>query len=292
MTENPLPPSVRQPIVDFIVIGAMKSGTTTLHAWLSEHPEVAMASWKEPAFFSRDDRWGRGADWYESLFEMSSTEQLRGDASTSYTDPRRAAVAARRIHEMAPQGRLIYLVRDPIERARSHYRHQVQRGRERRKLIEALADPEALYLSQSRYWSCLEPYTTLFGREQLLVIRLEDLNGTSEEGWQSILDHIGLQPIRRPTLTRNVTAKKRRYTWVMRKLWESGMLSPARYLPKSLRRAGARLLLRRDPHYEALLVGSAGEIPAELTDPVWADIAKLERWLAYDGTLWPVRDGS
>ena len=274
---------LRRPVVDFLIIGSMKSGTTTLHRALAHQSEVAMSSWKEPSFFSRDDRWRRGLEWYNQLFPH---EGLRGEASTSYTSPRYAAVAAERIHRLAPNARLIYLLRHPIERARSHYRHQVQRRRESRPLVEALGDPRSLYMSQSSYWSCLEPYIERFPRQQILVVRLEDLTGSNDRAWRNVLSHIGLAPEPFPQEAWNVTASKRQYSGLLRWLWDRKIVTSSTRLPPSLGRLAMRLLTRSGPRYETLLAQSKLPLPAQLTYPVWRDIERLEDWLGLDYELW------
>ncbi len=278
-------PPADPPLVDFVVIGAMKSGTSTLHAWLDENPQVSMCSWKEPSFFSNEDRWERGVAWYAGLFPAADGAK-RGEASTSYTDPRFAAVAAERIAGLAPDARLIYLVRHPIDRSRSHYRHQVQRGREKRPLAEAFADIDALYLSQSQYWTCLQPYLERFPRDQILVVRLEDLVTESNAAWGSIQRHVGLSSRPRPTTVKNVTADKSQYTWLMRWLWERNLLPSTALIPKPLRGLGRRVLMRDDDAYDRLIQNSHDPVPEEMTAAVWADISNLEEWLGSTKPLW------
>ncbi len=273
-------------LVDFVIVGAMKSGTSTLHDWLGQNPALSMCSWKEPSFFSVEERWNRGVEWYEGLYQPVSDDLRRGEASTSYTDPRYADVAAERMAKLAPAARLIYLVRDPLDRARSHYRHQVQRGREKRPLLEALGDESALYLAQSKYWMCLQPYTERFPRDQILVIRLDDLTGGSEATWRSVQRHVGAPAQPRPTTVKNVTAEKSQYTWLMRWLWERDLLPSTSSIPKPLRDLGRKALTRDDGAYQRLIEGSQDPVPDAMVEGVWADIADLQQWLGSTGPLW------
>ncbi len=131
MVSPPAPPgphgtSSRLP--DFIVIGAAKSGTTTLHEWLHRQPEVYCSVLKEPRFFSRD--WGKGIDWYAGLFAGAATDQLIGEASTNYTDTNFSELAAERMSATIPCARLVYLLRHPVERLRSQYGHNWRRAAE------------------------------------------------------------------------------------------------------------------------------------------------------------------
>src|SRR3954469_1261824 len=98
----------------------MKAGTTTISGTLTAHSDVFMCTPKEPQFFTT--RWNRGLSWYESLFASAGDAHARGDGSTSYTDFPRKPEAAGRMAATVPDLKLVYVVRDPIARMRSHYR--------------------------------------------------------------------------------------------------------------------------------------------------------------------------
>lgn len=271
---------------DFIVIGAMKSGTTSLYTWLAQQPEVFLPATKEPNFFSRDEVWGRGAPWYSSLFAPAADDQVVGEASVSYTRPDRGEVAADRIWSLVPGARLIYLVRHPIDRIRSHYRHQVQRRRERRPFEEAIRDPQSQYVAQSLFYACLKPYVDRFPKDQICVVRMEDLSGDPPTAWLRVLQHLGLAPRPAPTTAYNVTGEKAGFTRGMLWLWDRGFHRPLTRLPRPFRTLGKRLLLRQDPQYLRLLEESARPVPEGLAEPVWEDIHRLEGWLELDTPLW------
>jgi hypothetical protein len=170
----------------FFIIGAAKAGTTSLHHYLDQHPQVQMSVIKEPNFFSgpangipypvgRVDR----LDEYEGLFDPAF--EVRGEASPSYTSfPRRRRVPES-IAELVPDARFIYLVRDPVARTVSQYQMLVAAGKERQSLRDALAgldrsDPHSFYLTcQSFYARQLELYLRRFSEEKILVIDQADL---------------------------------------------------------------------------------------------------------------------
>jgi Sulfotransferase family len=167
----------------FFIIGAAKAGTTSLHYYLDQHPEVQMSTVKEPHFFAGPENGipfppSRIADQgeYESLFDSSFP--ARGEASPSYTNfPRREGVPAR-IKQLVPDARLIYLVRNPIERTVSHYRHAVADGRETRPLNEALRDiakPDSYLACHSLYGRQLELYLQQFDGERVQVVEQTEL---------------------------------------------------------------------------------------------------------------------
>src|SRR4029079_2322923 len=107
---------IRDDLPTFIVIGAMKAGTTSLARYLGEHPDVFVCSPKEPQFFIESGTWDRGVAWYRELFAGGRDSIARGEASTDYSKLPRHGGVVDRIAEVAPEARIVYLVRDPIER--------------------------------------------------------------------------------------------------------------------------------------------------------------------------------
>ena len=195
---------------NLVVIGAMKCGTSALHRLLDRHPDVAMAPGKELNFFIGSERpvgddpgewwrhgqWHRGPEWYADQFDAEAP--VRGESSPGYTDPSHPEAAAR-MAALLPDVRLVYLVRDPFERAVSQWRHHVRDGTEPRPVAEALLDPGSQYVARSRYVERLAPYLARFGREQLLVVVQERLRAHPDREVRRILAHAGAAPERWPT---------------------------------------------------------------------------------------------
>lgn len=154
---------------DFIVIGAMKCATTTLHEQLARQPGVFMSHQKEPNFFSDDDCYHRGLAWYSSLFEPAGDGDLCGESSTHYaklpTYPRAVARMARDL----PHVKLIYVMRHPIDRLVSHYIHEVTTGRIRLSLSDAVERYSEL-IEYGRYAMQLQPYRDAFGPSRILPV--------------------------------------------------------------------------------------------------------------------------
>lgn len=267
---------------DFVIIGAMKSGTTSLFRWLGAQPEINVPSSKEPDFFSQDNRWERGIDWYRGLFAGLPPGSMSGEASTSYTDPVYAEKAAERMNNVVPGAALLFIVRHPVDRIRSHYRHQVQRGREKGSLQEALDAPGNGYLARSKYWTCLAPYAQRFSKSRLLVVRFEDLIGENPSGWNAAIRHLGMAPRPAPNSTENVSAQKQGYTKLMLRLWERGWLDRLSALPRPIRQLGKKLLTQDNLRYRARLDRSNEPIPRDMMSPVWDDIARLEEFVGRD----------
>src|SRR5262245_53029682 len=106
---------------NFFLIGAPKAATTSLALLLGKHPQICIAKGKEPHFFSDDHVFARGMSWYESLFAHGRTRPAIGDASTSYARSGIFPNTVHRIVEHAPNARIIYSVRHPIDRIESAY---------------------------------------------------------------------------------------------------------------------------------------------------------------------------
>lgn len=160
---------------NLIVIGAAKCGTTSLHEYLDEHPEIAMSREKDPHFFVDCKNCGRGLDWYRAQFDASAP--VRGESSPEYSAYPLYRGVAERIAHTVPAARLVYVVRDPLERVVSHYTHRTVNWPDMGTLQEALADPRLRewLVTPSRYWLQLEQYLEHFPPEQMLVVDTDDL---------------------------------------------------------------------------------------------------------------------
>ena len=159
---------------NFVLIGAMKAGTDSLWEYLRAHPQVFMSVPKEIDFFVKELSWDRGIPWYETHFAQAGAAKVVGEASTSYSKWPVHDGVPERLASVIPDVRLVYLVRQPIDRIESQYLHQRLLGLERRSIGEAvLFDPS--YLSFSRYNLQLRQYLDYFDRSQLLVLKSEDL---------------------------------------------------------------------------------------------------------------------
>jgi hypothetical protein len=182
----------RGALPNLIVIGGLKCGTTSLHHYLNLHPQIAMSRPKELNFFVAELNWGLGVDWYASHFDR--TAPVRGETSPHYTNLPRFAGVAERMAELIGEARLIYMVRDPIERILSHYLHNVSGGYESRSLEQALADPGSAYIARSRYAMQLGPYLNAFARERILIVANEDLASEREATVRAVFGFCGVDP--------------------------------------------------------------------------------------------------
>jgi Sulfotransferase domain len=175
---------------NLVVIGGLKCGTTSLHHYLNLHPAVEMSRPKELNFFVAELNWPLGAEWYASHF--SGAASIRGESSPHYTSRPRFEGVAERMRSVLGDARLVYMVRDPIDRMLSHYLHNAGGGYEHRTLADALADPESAYVSRSLYAFQLEPYLEHFGRERIEIVAREELKNTRAETMRRLFAFLGV----------------------------------------------------------------------------------------------------
>jgi hypothetical protein len=229
------------------VLGAAKCGTSALHYYLDLHPEVSASHPKELNFFIEEENWSKGVDWYRAHF--SARAPVRVESSTGYTAPWFSGVAER-MAALVPDARLIFMVRDPIDRMISHYLHYYLRGSERRPISEALADHESRYVLRSRYYAQLEPLLERFPRENIFVGAQEDLLTERRETMRAIYRFLGVDGSfwsRKMERLRNQTAGEGQGFVLadrIRRLPGSGL---AYRLPEELKWVGERLLYSRGP---------------------------------------------
>lgn len=204
--------------LDFLVIGAQRSGTTSLWRHLASHPQIYLPPSKEAPFFSHSQPFARGLPWYlGEFFADASPEALWGTVSPHYmmgspdTD---VPEIARRIRSQVPNVKLLAILRDPIERAQSHHRMVVHRGREQRSFDRAaheLLAPKMLkrarseppnvqpYLVQGEYGRILSVYLEHFPRERLHVFLTDHLRAEPAAALRSVFAFLGVEDSHQPS---------------------------------------------------------------------------------------------
>ncbi|HEV2746392.1 MAG TPA: sulfotransferase [Allosphingosinicella sp.] len=185
---------------DFLVIGAMKAGTTTLYYDLATHPDIFLPILKEPELLVRDLDLDQIRDEYAALFRSARPDQLKGEASTAYTKrPTHDGAAAKARALCGPNLKLIYMRRDPIERMLSQYQHERQRGTIACGFAEAIRRYPRL-LDYSRYDWQIAPWIEAFGPASLLQLELDDYAARRVETVQRVVRFIGADPARLPPI--------------------------------------------------------------------------------------------
>jgi Sulfotransferase family len=270
---------------NFVVIGAMKAGTTSLWEYLSDHPQVFMCLPKEPNFFL-EKTWERGRGWYESLFRDAGRAIAVGEASTSYARYPSHPGVPERMAALIPGARLVYVVRDPIERIRSQFQYMTDRGLERRPLARAVLE-NSDYVAYSRYAAQIDRYLEWFPREQLLVVTSEDLRDARRETVGRVFDFLGVDPSwASPGLDvdHNITARRepRQFAHGLRRL--TGYRKIARRVPSGIKPLYWGLAGRRRRSRNGL----PPDVRQELEHRLAGDVVRLRAFLGKDFHGWQI----
>jgi hypothetical protein len=283
----------------FLIIGAFKCATTSLHHYLVQHPQIQMPAMKETDFFSGPPNgfpYATGAkrierlDEYERLFDPAF--EARGEASPNYTSHPRRPGTPERIKEVIPDAKLIYLVRDPVARTLSHYHHRVSTEGERRSLREALgdfSDPYSLYTCPSFYAMQLEQYLRYFRQDQIVVIDQADLLADRQAMLRNIFTFLSVDgSFISPRFNEEVNTGKDRRTYSnFIILVRRAQASPLQRLPRSF-----RLAMR---HAVERVVSRPLEAPAldddlrlRLQELYVADVARLRQLTGQTFPTWSI----
>ena len=301
---------------NLFIIGAPKSGTTSLYEYLRGHPDVFMSPMKEPFYCSPDVVSGprrrqlrhvHDESAYLELFADARDERWLGEASTGYMV---SEAAAGLVNEFDPAARLIAMVRNPVEVVQALHDERVSHGVEDiADLAQALdADDDrraghglpkgssplgATYVDAGRFGEQLERWFAAFGRDRVHVIVFDDFAADTEASFQAVLRFLEIDPTYRPTSfeVHNPSHRMR-----------GGLVGSIRrsFVGRALRRVAGRLMgerratrLAREARHSRVARRSnvrqplAPEVRARLEDQLESDVARLSEMLDRDlGALW------
>jgi Sulfotransferase family len=189
---------------NLFLVGAPRCATTWLHESLATHPDIYMSRHKEPHYFADFEleprrmaffKVVRDEQAYARLFAGGTRCAVRGESSSSYLA---SAIAATRIARFSPDGRVVAILRDPVERAYSHYLTDVREGIEARSFLQAVRDElnapaswPAVYVQSGRYHAQVGRYLDLFGTRALVLV-FDDLAASPHQTLGSVLEFLGV----------------------------------------------------------------------------------------------------
>lgn len=179
---------------NFLIVGAAKSGTTTLFQYLRRHPQICLSKIKEPNFFGMDENYAKGLDWYSSLFSDAQPHQVCGEASTDYAKFPKFPATAKRLAHTLPQVKLIYLMRNPVDRSYAYYRHVGRKFKVRETFEEHISHTK-ICIESSNYMMQIENYLQFFPQDSFLFLLMEDLIDRPEETLPKICRFLGVDDI-------------------------------------------------------------------------------------------------
>jgi hypothetical protein len=271
---------------NFLVIGAMKGGTSSLYRYLRDHPEIFMPPVKEPLFFSSN--WDRGLGWYERLFDGAGHATAIGEASTEYTAYPHIPDVPMRVAKLLPDVRLVYIIRHPIDRMLSEYHYNLVRGLERDLSADRSLLEDSTYYNVSCYALQIEQYLEHFSRDQLLVLKSDNLKRDRVQTLERVYEFLGVDSSWQPShlweefQTSSKKRSRRPVDHALRRV--PGYRRLASAAPLSLKQVKYRMTTRKAPPKPTLSDGARREIEDRLRD----DVRRLRRLLGEDLGEWEV----
>jgi len=286
------------------IIGAAKSGTTSLFEIIAEHPAVFASKKKELNFFSNDERYEKGVDWYQTHFSESAAFPVRLEASPAYLAW--SEKTAPRIKELYGERpiKIIAIFRNPVTRAYSNYWHRVRMGHEKLSFDEAIdredqrlkdnweklyrtGNPLYGYIRGGRYASRLKPFLDLFPRKDFFFLLQDDLQNDFETSIKKLFGFLGInpqvsaQPVVRndSTIPRNKGLHDVYGKFKQTSTWQNRMRN---FIPKAVRAWVRYKLVVKPFHYPAMDNGIKTRLTAKFAD----EVAQLELILGRDLSRW------
>ena len=282
---------------NFIVFGVAKSGTTSIHRYLEQHPEIFMCPIKASNFFGYED----ALDWhwkdegdppslayfhaktlaeYEALFDGVTNEKAVGEVAPQYFH---CPTAAQRIHDTIPNVKLAVSLRNPADRAFSGFLMRTRRGDAVRDYFEELG-PESSHVKESFYYRRLKRYFDIFPKEQIKVYIFEEFKQDPSKAMMDLLEFLGVNTSWMPdTSVRYNPGAIPKIRWLNKLFYHRTLIDITQMiLPKRLRMMGKRIRERN--------LRSAPKLPpqlrAELMKLYREDILKVEELIGRDLSIW------
>ena len=292
---------------NFLIIGAAKSGTTSLYSYLNQHPQIYFSPFKEPRFFALE---GLEIDYqgpaqiinqkaintieeYQKLFAAVSNEIAIGEASTLYLYSEQAP---QKIKQYVPQAKLIAILRNPIDRAYSSYSHLVRDGFETLSFAEALQkEPQRIaqnwsplwhYQQRGFYYPQLARYYDTFPAEQIKVYLYEDFVKNTSQVTADIFNFLGVNPNFKPDTSQkmNVSGVPKNKVFHQIITQDNPLKSAVKQLlPQSLRHKLYKKIKSSNLEKQSAM---STEVRRQLADVYQKDIAQLENLLQRDLSVW------
>jgi len=297
---DPKPQNSRASEIDFIIIGAAKSGTTWLADMLRQHPKVFIPEWKELHYFNprfadapelENLNHAKPIEWYLRFFEGATPDQIKGEATPAYMwdEP-----AAKKIQQFNPNIKLIAILREPVARAFSHYLHWKHKG----VVISAdfrqgIIEREDI-LGRGLYYAQLKQYADLFPSENMKIVLFDDLQNDGRKLLEEIEGFLGIEKFIPENIDAVSNVSRTPRYWIINKFLTTLRLrlrrSKLNFVTDIIRGLGLARLAMKIMQSNARVLESKPTIPADLQASLkqyyQEDIEKLEKFINRDLSSW------
>ncbi|NRD20818.1 sulfotransferase domain-containing protein [Winogradskyella eckloniae] len=212
---------------NLLIIGGMKCGSTSLHAYLDKHPEIQMSDPKELDFFSYDKNYEKGLDWYSTFFKPGY--KYNGESSVSYSKKHTHPFVPRRINaNLGDDVKIIYIVRDPIDRFQSNYTDSKTYGdipsSYSINTFVASNLEENPFVKTSMYYYQIQEYLKYFDLKNMYFLKAEDLKSEPQTAMTGLFEFLGLEPVSVEEIVLNNSSSKTYYATNYVKVTQSGFV--------------------------------------------------------------------
>lgn len=281
---------------NLFIVGAAKSGTSSIEYYLSQHPDIFMKIPLEPNFFANDvlgfeDR--TNLDWYLSLFKNVKNEKYIGEKSAMYLY---SEEAAKRIKDFNPDSKIIITLRNPVDMANSQHNHMISHGSE--NIIDF---GEALKLEQERKGKLLDPreyvriasyyeqvkrYIDLFGKKNVKIVIFEEMKENPDKIYKEIIKFLGLKPVETDfkVINESKIIKSISYSKVLYVIMH--LPRPVKWILKKIIPIKMRDFIRNINLKQGKVKPVESELRAELNKQFKPDIHKLEKLIGKNLSIW------
>ncbi|MFO8061369.1 MAG: sulfotransferase domain-containing protein [bacterium] len=278
---------------NFLLIGSARSGTTSLYDNLIHHPDIYLSKVKEIEYFSK--YYDRGLDWYASHFRNHNNESIIGEGSVSYSWPNRADVPKRIRNTLGSDIKLVYMVRNPVKRAVSHfYTFMDNHYKDIEEELFGPKDEDAIgtyYIETSRYSHFIEHYLRYFDRRNLKIIVFEDYIKDIEKYHKDVYSFLGLEntDFMPPDIDSKTNALKKPKSGIAMKLYRALTYSRIRdilypYIPNSFRRSSRQMY--RKLFFKQFKKNVPAEVEERLYNELENEITAMEKSLGRPLDIW------
>ncbi|MEL6930834.1 MAG: sulfotransferase domain-containing protein, partial [Cyanobacteria bacterium J06600_6] len=274
-----------------LIIGAMKCGTTSLFDYLSQHPEIAPCSQKEPHFFSKSTNYSLGYDYYQSLWNWNPQQhKIALEATPGYTKitHQDSASAAENIalvqSEQKVKFKFIYIMRHPLERIESHYVHEAAKSN--RQHPHVVSKIEQRIIDTSKYALQISEFYQWFSPDNILLLNFENLKSNPDELLKKVCQFLEIDPEFTFNKTRTIHNSREQLRMAIPGWRNLRKTSPIQYIKKNIssqQKNVVKSLLGRKTNVDFQL---DSQLKSDIIDELKPDLLKLCNEYRFDIQSW------